>query len=103
MHVGETAIDTVVAKGQARVVDPEEPQDRGVDVIDFRWVLTIGGFEAPLVAGAVRYSAFDAATAEPIREDEGIVIAPFATLRGRHPAKFSRPEDNGILQQSALL
>ena len=34
VHVGQPAVDAVVADGQLRVVDAEQVQDRGVDVVD---------------------------------------------------------------------
>ena len=33
MHVGEASVDTVVPDGQTRVVDSEQMQDCGVDIV----------------------------------------------------------------------
>ena len=43
MHVGQPAVDAVVADGQLRVVDAEQVQDRGVDVVDLGRVFAVGG------------------------------------------------------------
>ena len=46
--------------------------------------------------------ALDAATGQPIGENEGIVVSPFGTLRTRHATEFSCPEHERFLQQPTL-
>ena len=43
VDVGQAAVDAVVADGQPGVVDAEQVQDRGVDVVDLGRVSTVGG------------------------------------------------------------
>ena len=50
MDVGQAAVDTVVTERQLRVVDPEEVQDRGVDVIDRRRMVAVERLVAPRIA-----------------------------------------------------
>ena len=38
MHVGQSEVAAGVAIGQLRVVDPQQVQDRGVQVVDFDFV-----------------------------------------------------------------
>ena len=57
MHVGQPAVDAVVAPGELGVVDAEEMQHRGVNVVDLRRVAAIERLVAPLVAGVVRDAA----------------------------------------------
>ena len=63
MHVGQPAVDAVVAEGQLLVVDAEQVQHRGVHVVAVGRVL--GGLVRPLVARAVGDAALDAAAGEP--------------------------------------
>ena len=62
---------------------------------------TVLRFESPLVRLA-EGAAFDAATAEPVGEDEGIVVATLAALRAGHSAKLGGPEDDGVLEHASL-
>ena len=80
MHVGESAVDAVFSEGESFVVEPELVEDGGVDVVDLGGVFALGGFVAPLVAFAVRDSAFDSTPGEPVGEDVWVVVAAFATL-----------------------
>jgi len=102
MHIGQPAVDAVVADGQAFVVDAQEVHDGGVDVIDLRRVQAVLRFVAPLVGLADGGAAFDAAACEPVGEDIRIVIAADAALRRRHAAKLSGPEDDCVLEHAAL-
>ena len=68
MHIGQSAVDGVVAEGQFRVVDTEQVQDRRVDVVDLRRVLAVERLVAPFIARTVGHASFDAAAAEPVRE-----------------------------------
>ena len=61
MHIREPAVDAVVVERELLVVDAEEVQDGGVDVVDFGWVFAVGGFVAEVVAGAVADPAFNTA------------------------------------------
>src|SRR2546428_7223218 len=77
-------------------------QHGGVDVIDLSGMFAVEWLVAPLIAGAITGAAFDAATAQPVCEAVGVVVAAFAALRGRHAAKFGCPKDRGVLEQAAL-
>ena len=102
MHVGEAAVDAVVADGELRVVDAQQVQDGGVDVVDLGGVFAVERFVAPLVGEAVSRASFDAAAAEPVGEDEGVVVAAFGTLGRRHSAELGGPEDERVVEQAAL-
>ena len=103
VHIGQSTVNSVVAHGELLVVDTQLVQDRGVDVVAARRVVPVGWAEAPLVAFAVSHPAADATTGEPVGEHERVVIAALAALRARHSAKLSRPEDQRVLEHSALL
>ena len=53
MHVGQPAVDAVVADGEFRVVDSQEVKDGRVDVVDLGLGLAVERLVAELVAGAV--------------------------------------------------
>ena len=69
-----------------------------MDVITGGRVGAVEGFVAPLVAFSGCDAAFDAATAEPIGEDVGIVVAAFAALGAGHAPEFGGPENDGVIK-----
>lgn len=75
---GAGEVDAVMADGEAGVIDAEEVEDGGVDVVAIDRV--IEGLVAPLVALAEGDAAADAAASEPVGEGEGVVVAAFAAL-----------------------
>ena len=56
-------------------------QNRRVDVVDLRRVISVGGFVAEIVARSVRSSSFDAAARQIIEElkRRGVLIQPSGT------------------------
>ena len=102
MDVGEAAIDAAGAEGELFVIDAEEVEDGGVDVVDFCGVVAVEGFVAEVVAEAVGDAAADPAAAEPVSEAERVVVAAFAALGAGHAAEFGGPEDEGIVEETAL-
>src|SRR5579871_5233428 len=85
-NVGQAAVDAVVADGKAFVVDAQQVEHGGVDVVAGRRTVAVGRFVAPFVAGANGRAAADAAAREPVREHERVVIAPVPTLGTGHAA-----------------
>src|SRR5579871_6880240 len=63
VDVGEAEVATGVAVGQLRVVEAEQAQDRGVQVVDVDRILH--RLEAELVGGAVDLAALDAPAGHP--------------------------------------
>ncbi len=53
VHIGQSTIDAVVADGKPLMIDAQQLQDRGVDVVDLRGVVAIQRFVAPLIGFAV--------------------------------------------------
>src|SRR5207253_6741578 len=102
VHVRQPPVRPIMAERQPLMIDAEQVQQRGMDIMDLRRVLAVGGLVAPLVARAVGYAPFDAATAEPVGEAERIMIASLATLGTRHAPELRGPEDQGIVEQAAL-
>ena len=103
VNIGQAAIDAIVPNGQPGVVDAEEMQDGGVDVVNLGWMLPVGGFVPEVVAWAIGHTALDAAAREPVGETIGVVVATLATLGRRHAAKLGGPKNDGVIEQSSLL
>src|SRR5258708_3845861 len=61
------------------------------------------GFVAELVGFAVRSTALDSGTGHEVGESFGIVIASIAALADRLAAELSAPDDEGFVEQTALL
>src|SRR6185436_2483059 len=102
MHICEPALDSVVLKGQGFVVEAEEMEDGGVEVVDGEDVFH--GLASEFVGDAVAESTPHAGTGEPAGKAVGIVITTLrAFLKHRHATEFSTPDDEGVLKQTALL
>src|SRR5579883_3023826 len=63
VDVGQAAVDAVVAEGQSGVVDPQQVQRGGVEVVAVGRVLD--GPVRPLVAGPARDAPLNAAAGQP--------------------------------------
>src|SRR5262249_52589720 len=99
MNIGQAPVDAVVPERELFVVDAEKVEQGGMDVVaisrGFR------GLVGPLVAFTVGDAAFDAAASQPRGERCRVVVAAFASLAARHPAKLGRPDDDGVIEQAA--
>ena len=80
MDVGEATIDAVVTERELGVVDAEQVQDRGVDVVHRGRVISVLGLVSPFIALAAGDATADATATKPIREAIGVVIASLAAL-----------------------
>ena len=103
MNVGQATIDAVMPDGQSCVVDAEQVQNGGVDIVDLCWTASVKRFVAPLIRLTVGHASLDATACEPIRKYIWIVVASLASLSAWHAAKFGGPQDYRLLQQAALL
>src|SRR5690348_15000589 len=92
---------SAVEIGQFLVVEAEQVQDGGVQVVDVDLVLDRG--IAELIGGTVYLPALDAAAGQPTTETARAVVAAFTVLSGRRPAEFARPDDQRFLEQAAPL
>src|SRR5579883_2314460 len=104
--VGEAVVAPLVLVGQPLVVDAQEMEDCGVEVVDVDAV----GRDA--VAEGIRRAKGDArldpATGRPDGEASGVVVA--AVVGGRQlalavirPAELAAPEHQRVVEQAALL
>src|SRR5262249_31049956 len=101
VDVGETHVAAVEEIGQLRVIDAEQVQHRGVQVMDGDGLLL--GFIPELVAGSDDLTAFDAGAGHPYGHGAGVVVAADALLRDRHAAEFAVPDDERVVEEAAGL
>ena len=99
-HVGQPEVAALEAVGQPLVVDAEQVQHRGVQVVDVDDVLD--GVVAELVGRAVGDAALDAAAGQPDREALDVVVAAVA-LGHRRAAELAAPDDQRVVEHAALL
>src|SRR5579871_2352157 len=99
VNVGQPAINAVVSKRELLVVDPQQVQDRGVEVVAVG--LTRGRFVRPFIALAVRSASLDPGPREPRDKGPAVVIAPGAALRKRHPSELGGPDDERVFKHPA--
>ena len=97
VDVGEAAFEAVVVVGEAFVVEAEEVEDGGVEIVDGSDVFF--RFPAECVGGAMGVAALDAGAGEPGGEAFGVMVAPAsAFLESRHTAELGAPDDQSILK-----
>ena len=102
VHVGQPALDAVVVVAQPLVVEAEQVQDRGVQVVDRADVLD--RLVAELVGRAVAEARVSRRRRPARREALRVVVAAArALLERRHPAELGHPDDERVVQQAALL
>ena len=101
MDVGEAEVSALGAVGEFFVVEAEEVEDGGVEVVDVDFVFD--GVEAEFVGFSVGEAAFDAASGEDHGEGVGVVVsAVVAELVHGGAAEFAAPDDEGFVEHAAL-
>src|SRR5262245_43502075 len=102
-HVGEAEIAALVAIRQARMLQAEQVQDRGLQVVRVNRIFA--DVEAQLVRGAVCHAALEATAARENRKRERVVVAAqigavgsaaFAEWRS---SELAGPDDDGLIKQ----
>ena len=103
--VGQALFAAVGVVDEPGVVEAEEMQDRGLEVVRSDDVLDCA--VADFVGGAERLASLDSAAGKPDREALAVVVAAGAgvevALADRQAADLAAPVDEGRFQQPALL
>ena len=106
MHVGQAEVAALVLERQLLVVDPQQVEDRRVEVVDFdrvdRDVVTVG------VGLTVRRARLDAAARQPDRIAARVMVATEALFRELAlavvcAAKLAAPDHQRVVEQTATL
>src|ERR1051325_6685377 len=110
MHVSEPKITPGVAEGKLLVIETQQPEDGGMQVMNVD--LIFDGLETKLIRRAVDVAAPHAPAGQPHAEPIMIMVAPvylagvrpgFWQLHRRRAPKFTAPNHQRVLQHSALL
>ena len=109
VDVGEAEVAAGVAVGEFFVIEAEEVEHGGVEIVDVDLVLD--GGEAEVIGCAVDVAAFHSAAGHPGGEAVVIVIAAiyfalvgafFGHFDDGSSAEFATPEDEGFVEHAAL-
>ena len=102
IDVGEPAFEPVVVIGEPLVIETEQVQYGRVEVVNRGDIH--GRAPAEIVGGSVAHASLHACSHHPGREGVGVVVAPARALLMRgHPTKLRAPNDENVIQHSALL
>jgi len=106
MHVREAIVSPEKSVGQTEVVDPQQMQNRRVEIVDVHGIFD--DIVGKVVGAPVRQAPPDTAAGEPHREAPRMVIAAVGTgrqlpLAVHRAAKFPSPDDQRVVEQATLL
>ena len=101
--IGEAFLQAVPVEKQVAIVQAQQVQNGGVEIVDAHAILH--GLESDVVGGAVDGAALGAAAGHPDAEAAGTVVAAglALTLGDRQAPEFPAPDDQRGIQESALL
>lgn len=99
VDVGEAKVAAGVAEGEFFVVQAEQVEDGGVEVVHVEFVFN--GLISPFVGGAVGMAGSDAAAGQPNGESLRIVVAAVVVLREGSASEFAAPPDEGVLKKTS--
>jgi len=100
-HVSESSFKAVVVERQSFMIEPQQVQNCGVEVVDGADIFHC--FVSEFICRAVTERGFDAGAGHPAGEAFRIVVSPTGPfLECRHPAEFGAPDDQRVFQQATL-
>ena len=85
----------MVLEGQSFVIETEEMEHGGMQVIDVDFA--IDGVVAEVVGCSMNNAAFDAAAGHPHREPVLVMLATVAVLGVRSAPKFAAPQNQRLV------
>ena len=104
MYVRQAEVAALGTEGQMLVVQPEEVQDRGLEVVDVDRGLD--DVEAEIIGCAQGLTGFDSAASEPHRECLRVMVASHAPSEvgvgfdHRRAAELAAPDDQRVVEQA---
>ena len=101
VDVGEAEIAAGVVVGEALVVEAEGVEEGGVEVVHVDRVFH--GAVTEVVGGAVGESTPDAAAGHPDGENVRVVVTAIVVFGHRGAAELATPEDEGVVEEAALV
>ena len=105
VDIGQSVVAPLVTEGQAFVVDAELVHESGMKVVYWNLILDYG--VAKVIGFAVDEPRFESASGEQGGEAVGVVVTTVgffgdAVLAESGPAKFTAPDDDGVIEKAAL-
>src|SRR3954454_3178691 len=103
MHIGQPALYAVVVERQPRVIEPEQVQDGGMEIVHRDGLL--GRLVTDVIGSAVANPLLQPGPRQPAGEAKVVMIAAARAdpFRERCPAELRRPEDERVVEHAALL
>ena len=99
VDVGEAEVAAGVAEGEFFVVQAEQVEDGGVEIVHVEFVFD--GLISPFVGGAVSVARPDSAAGQPNGESLRVVIAPVVVLGEGSASEFTAPPDESVLKKAS--
>ncbi len=98
VYIGEPAFDAVVVEAELFVIDSEEVQCGGVEVVAVGWFFSCA--RAERVGASVGASTSDSAACHPCGEGGCVVVSPFS-LRGWLASELGGADHEGAVEEAA--
>src|SRR5204863_3937122 len=86
--------------GEFSMVEAEGAQEGSVKVVNAHNVMD--GAVTEIVGGAMDVAALEAAASQPKGEPVAVVVAAIFALGDGQAAEFTGPEDDGVVEETAL-
>src|SRR6056297_321264 len=99
-NIGQAEVASLKAIGQPLVIDAEEMQHRGMQIMDVDAVFD--RFVAEFIRRTEAEARLDPTACHPAGKAHDVVIAS-ASLCHRRAAEFSPPDHQGLIEHAALL
>lgn len=101
VDVGKTEVSPLELIGEAGVVEAQEMQQGGVQVVDVDGIFS--NIETEFVARAIGKAALNTAPSHPERKSVGMMVSAIvAPLHHRGSAELPAPDDDRVIEQPAL-
>jgi hypothetical protein len=98
-NVGQSKVATAVAKSEFFVIESEEMQESGVQIINVHTIFD--GLVAEVIGSTVMKSSFYPSACHPDGEGMGVVITTERALRVGGSSKLASPDHERVLQHAA--
>src|SRR6267142_1992862 len=101
VNIGQAHIAAIEPIRKFRVIQAQQVQHAGVQVVDGHYLLF--RLQAEFVAGSNHLSTLDARASHPYGHGAGVMVAADAALRDWHSAELTVPYDQCRIQQAPRL
>ena len=100
VNVGQAKVSTRVSVGELQVIESEQVEHGGVEVVEVNFILD--RIVPVFVCGAMADARLDATSGQEHRQCVRVVVTSILSLSDGCPAEFSAPEHESILEKSSL-